>query len=439
MEPADNRMKTILLSCMAYILWLLAPVAVWAQDRFEADPVAYSLTPPQDAIAQLQARLRDGATTLTHDPQFGYLKAILDALEIPPESQVLVFSKTSFQADNIGPASPRAIYFNDDVYLGMVQWGDVLEISTADPNLGAVFYTLKQEETARPQFVRRTQDCLQCHASRMTRNIPGHLVRSVVPDQDGFPLLRLGTHLTTQNSPLSERWGGWYVTGTHGRARHMGNVLAPADQANPVLDREAGANRTTLDARVRSANYLTPHSDIVALMLLEHQVEMHNLLTQANYDTRFALRDQAILDGVAEVAPDGLSESTQRRIASAGDKLVRYMLFVDEAELEDPVAGASGFAEAFARRGPHDSQGRSLREFDLRSRLFKYPLSYLIYSAQFDGLPPEMKAYVYRQLWDILTGVINTPDYLHLTNYTSRVIREILLETKPDLPDYWRE
>jgi len=428
--------KRITFACLAICGLLFVPPAS-TQDRFDAEPINYSTATPDNPVSHLQHAIDDNAVTLEYDAQFGYLKSVLDKLNIPVESQVLVFSKTSFQNDLIGPSRPRAVYFNDETYIGTVQYGRVIEVSVADPNLGAVFYALPQDKSDRPQFVRQGYECLQCHATNFTRDYPGHIVRSVYPDAEGFPIVRAGSHVTTHESPFEERWGGWYVTGTHGAARHMGNAIAVKTEFSADLDMEPGANRIALDERVRKENFLTAHSDIVALMVLEHQTQMHNLITQANFETRLALRDEAIMDDALNRDRNTLSETTQHRIANVGDKLVDYMLFVGEPELEDPVQGTSGFAKMFAAQGPRDSQGRSLREFDLESRLFEYPLSYLIYSPQFDGLPDEAKETIYQRLWDILTGAIDTPDYLHLTNYKSRVIREILIETKPGLPEYW--
>jgi len=416
----------------------VAAVPALADDRFEEVPIDYHNTKAENAVSRLQQHIEDGSIELEFDEQFGYLLSVLDQLDVPKESQVLVFSKTSFQHRYISPTAPRAVYFNDDTYIGTVQHGDVIELSAADPNLGTVFYTLPQYETKNPEFVRQSHNCLQCHASTLTRGVPGHLVRSVYTDADGFPILKVGSHLTTQDSPFDERWGGWYVTGIHGASRHLGNVIATETQRAANIDMDAGANRTTLDKRVDADQYLTAHSDIVALMVLEHQTGMHNLLTRADFETRMALHRQAVTDEIFERDPNTLSESTQRIITNIGDKLIAYMLYVDEAELEDPVTGTSGFVERFAEQGPKDSEGRSLREFDLKSRMFKYPLSYLIYSPQFDGLPTQMKDYVYKHLWDILTGVVDTDDYLHLTNAKSRAIRQILTETKSGLPSYWK-
>lgn len=408
-------------------------------DRFEADPIRYSASEPSNAVARFQQSLIAGETTLEYDDRFGYLMALLKRLDIPVESQVLVFSKTSLQTDGISPFTPRAIYFNDDVYIGYVQDGSVLEISVADASLGAVFYTLPHRKGEMPRLTRETQNCLACHAGTLTRRVPGHIVRSVFSDAQGFPILTAGSFVTTQASPFNERWGGWYVTGTHGAMRHMGNGTAEKAEAGVRMDRDAGANRTELPDEAAASRYPIPHSDIVALMVLEHQTVMHNRITEAAFAARQALHDQAVMDEILGRPKDVLSESTQRRIAAAGDRLVDYMLFVGEFELEDAVRGTSGFAELFEARGPRDSQGNSLRDFDLETRLFANPLSYLIYSESFDALPEPMKDYVYRRLWDILTGVIATRDHLHLTNAVNRRIRRILVETKPGLPAYWTE
>ncbi len=414
------------------------PSMAVAQDAFEAPPINYSETEPDNPIEGLRAALASGGATLAPEEEGGgYLRPLLKLLGIPESSQVLVFSKTSLQINNISPAAPRAIYFNDDVYIGSVQHSDVVEISAADPKLGAVFYTLSPGAGSGPEIVRQRHECLQCHGGSMTRNMPGHIVRSVFPAQDGQPIMKAGSALTDHTTPMEERWGGWYITGTHGNARHRGNQIATETQFDALIDVEAGANQPALPPRVNTANYLTPHSDIVAMLVLEHQARMHNLMTRASFETRMALHRQAVMDKIFDRAPEELSESSQRIIKSAGDALVDYMIFAHEEELESPIHGTSGFAEAFAAQGPRDSQGRSLRELDLETRLFEYPLSYLIYSPQFDGLPDAVKNYVYQRLWNVLTGVEATPDLLFLTNAKCRAIREILIDTKPGLPAYW--
>ena len=422
----------------ACISLVLLPLCAWA-DRFEEAPIKYSDTKAHNSISKLQEAIDAKTVELEYDPQFGYLKSVMEALQIPTESQVMVFSKTSFQNRYISPSTPRAIYFNDEVYIGTVQRGDVLEVSASDPDLGTVFYVLSQEKSERPEFLRQNNNCLQCHASTLTRGVPGHVVRSVFPDKEGFPILKAGTHVTTQSSPLKERWGGWYVTGEHGEARHMGNAIAQELDRDAQIDMESGANKMSLEKMFDTSKYLTAHSDIVSLMVLEHQSKMQNLITAANFETRMALKDQAVMDEIFERDPNELSKSTRSRIRNVGNALVDYMVFVEEAELLSPIQGSSEFTQKFSAQGPRDTSERSLRDLDLNKRLFKYPLSYLIYSPQFDGLPDEMKDHVYERLWDILSGTDRDEKYDHLSRRTRRAIREILKNTKADLPDYWYE
>src|SRR5262249_27414426 len=212
--------------------------------------------------------------------------AILKELNVPPSSQVLVFSKTSFQRERITPKTPRALYFNDDVYVGFVLRGDVLEVAASDPKLGTAFYTLDQEPDDKPQFFRQRDNCLACHASTATGCAPGLLVLSVFTDRTGMPILSAGTFRTDHSSPLKERWGGWYVTGTHGNQTHMGNWVVENKRDPQAEGNAAGQNVTDLKSRFTVANYLTPNSDIVALMVLEHQTECHNRIARAMIHTK---------------------------------------------------------------------------------------------------------------------------------------------------------
>jgi hypothetical protein len=274
----------------------------------------------------------------------------------------------------------------------------------------------------------------------MTRDTPGLLVRSVFPDARGQALLSAGTFLTTQQSPWSQRWGGWYVTGTHGSMRHMGNsVVTDESKPDQSLDRSAGANITDLSARFDTGAYESKGSDLVALLVLEHQAETHNLIARANRQARLALRDEEAMNQALGRAGGEHSDSTRARIEAPAEALVRQMLFVDEPLLTDPINGTSDFAEQFEARGPRDAMGRSLREFDLKRRLFRYPLSYLIYSEAFDALPGEVKGYVYRRLWQVLNqDDADAGDFSHLKRSQRHAIREILAETKPGLPAYWK-
>jgi hypothetical protein len=412
-----------------FCLGLLRPAS--AQLEFEAAPISYETTEVNTRITRLQAKLDAGEVELKSDGPRGYLASVLKLLEVPQESQVLVFSKTSLQLRRITPDRPRAVYFNDDTYIGYCQQGDVLEVATQDAQQGTIFYTLDQiTETpdGKPRFLRDRGQCLTCHASSRTQGVPGLLVRSVYSDGGGHPLLGSGTFSTDHTSPFSQRWGGWYVSGQHGSMRHMGNVLAQR-KSPEMLDRESKF--------VSVKHYLTPHSDLVALMVLEHQVQMHNFITLVNFETRSALHHDEVMNKALERPDDYRSELTDRRIHGVTEKLVRYLLFSKEYALEAPVSGTSGFAVEFAARGPRDSKGRSLRDLDLQTRLLKYPCSYLIYSDAFTQLPTEAKTDVLNKLREVLTGKNNAPEYEHLSADDRKAIHEILKDTLPGLPADW--
>ena len=378
----------------------------------------YSAATPNDVISRLQEKIDSGEVKLAFDEQHGYLSSLLGLLNIPSSSQALVYSKTSFQLDTIAPWSPRAIYFNDDVYIGWVQRGRVIEVAAVDPKLGAVFYTLDQNEEGKPRFQREFNNCLQCHDSTSnTGGVPGFVVQSVYADRYGYPLPSSQNPVSSDRTPLRERFGGWYVTGTHGDQLHMGNFVAP-EAAHEIgnakifierLDLKPTGNVSDLSSRFNTEPYLQPKSDIVSLMLLVHQTYLHNLMTIASTETR-------------------LEENSSNK----AEALVKGLLFVREAEITAAIKGSEQFAKDFTAVGPKDRKGRSLRELDLTTRMMKYQLSYLIYSTGFDGLSNSVKGYVYRRLNEILTGKDQSHEFQHLTAANRKAILEILRETKPD-------
>jgi hypothetical protein len=410
-----------------------APVFASSDD----EPIRYSTAPLTDPIARLQKKIDSGEVVLDVDPRFGMLKSVLKALNVPASSQMLVFSKTSFQRAHISPDTPRALYFGDDVYVGKVLGSEVLEFSVVDPNLGAVFYTLTEKKDEKPTFRRQTDNCLQCHESSMTENNPGHIARSVFPDAEGQPILSAGTFRINFESPIKERWGGWYVTGKSGAQKHMGNVIS-ADREHPEkTDFTAGTNVTDLTKYIETSSYLTPHSDIAALMVMEYQTRVQNLITRANYLTRFTLRDEQVINKALNRAEKFRSDSTISRFKNACDPLIKALLCCDEAALTERIEGTSGFAKEFSELGPRDKKGRSLRELDLTRRLFKYPCGYLIYSEAFNALPKEATDYIYKRLWEILNRKDAKDAFPKLADADRAAILEILLDTKPNLPDYW--
>jgi len=128
---------------------------------------------------------------------------------------------------------------------------------------------------------------------------------------------------------------------------------------------------------------------------------------------------------------DHETESTRSRIIASGDKLVRYLLFCDEYQLESPIEGSSGFAKQFSSHGLRDGKGRSLRDFDLKQRMFRYPCSFLIYSDSFDELPAPLLAHVETRLINVLQGEDTSGEFDHLSPEDRGAILEILMETKP--------
>jgi hypothetical protein len=434
--PSTTRLRSRTLaagfSLACVTLPALAQIAVRNQGYvpFSDEPINYRTREVTDQVAKLQKRIDHGDVKLDYEPTHGYLKSVLDRLQIPVDTQTLVFSKTSFQYKKISPQAPRALYFNDDVYVGQVHDGKVLEFVSFDPMQGAIFYILDEHQSDHPVFQRAELDCTQCHIAAGTRGIPGVLLRSIFTTPTGAQAVRTESFITSQQSPLSERWGGWYVTGTHGAQTHMGNVVVQDKDHPEQLDRAAGANITDLSKHINTAAYLTGSSDIIAHLVLGHQTQMHNLITLTNYQTRLALY-------AAGTKP--LSDGGLKQYQKPAEELVRYLLFANEAPLENPVQGDSTFTQEFAARGPRDPKGRSLRDFDLRTRIFKYPCSYLIYSEAFDALPEPAKGYVYHRLLEVLTGREQSPDFAKLTGEDRRTILEILLATKPGLPDEWNK
>jgi hypothetical protein len=415
-------------------IWFLVLATASLALDLDHPPINYSTATPTDTVTNLLEKIRAGKTTLERNEDHGYLASLLQQLDIPYSSQVLVFSKTSVQRSRIGPKTPRAIYFNDEVSVGYCFRGSVLEIAASDANLGCVFYTLDQESKRTPTFTRQTESCLICHGSSVNQGFPGHLARSLSVSRSGEPVFSRGSKRVDHTTPFADRWGGWYVTGTSGQA-HQGNRLSDEHSGEPTG--KEGTNVLDLQPFFTVGNYLTPHSDLVALMVLEHQGEAHNRLTRANFLTRQALYEQAEMNKALNRPAGERSESITRRIEWACEPLVQYLVFCDEAPLTGTVAGTSGFAKEFTARGPFDAAGRTLREFDLRSRMFRYPLSYVIYSHAFDGLPTEAKERAYLRLWEILSGKDRSKPFAHLSTADRQAALEILRETKKGLPAYW--
>lgn len=428
------------------VLAAMAGTAV-ADDPYEREPINYWTTPLTDAVTRFARDLESGDLVLDATTELSWLRGVLAALKVPESSQVMVFSKTSLQRSRISPDTPRALYFNDEVYVGWVP-GGAIELAAMDPAVGPVFFLLERPappvvhaagQTAAGQaVVVRDQECLSCHAGPMTGNVPGYMVRSVYPDTQGNPILTAGTKLTGHHSPIEQRWGGWYVTGSHDPMRHLGNALARETPRGADLDMEAGANASSLAGYFDVSRYPLDQSDIVALMVLEHQVTLQTMMTQAHYAVKSALyREEAMRREMPDAGPS-LGDSTRRIITHEAVRLIKNMLFADEASLADEgVSSPSSFPEDFARGAPRDPTGQSLKTLHLGSRLFKNRCSYLIHSPYFDALPARLREELSRLMREALAG--EDPHQLapHLRPEEKARIVSILRATKPEFAGAW--
>ena len=395
-------------------------IDVYDGDLVELNLAAVSnLAPRTDAVAELNQRLQAGSAALTFEGPSGYLRSLLELLDVPVDTQMAVYSKTSLQSPLINPSNPRTIFFNDTVAVGWMR-GGMIEVAAQDPVFGVGFYILPQTSMPTPRLIPESR-CTSCHYSAGAEGVPGFLLRSVPTAVDGALMPWLGNATMDHRTPTEERWGGWYVTGSTGSQKHLGNLVLSDRRAQELPPWSASRTLATLGGRFDTSPYLSEHSDIVALLVFEHQARAMNLITRVGWLARLAAADP--------------TPSQQARLTAAVNELADYVLFVGEAPI-DHVRGTSGFAERFSAQGPRDSKGRSLRELDLQQRLMRYPCSYVVYSAAFDGLPESAREMVLRRMKRILSGEERAPRYAHLAPARQAVL-EILRDTKKSLPAWF--
>lgn len=407
-----------LLSSAQAVLLAQAHVDFW--DRA---PISYSDTVATDRLAKLAAELESGAVRYEGSGGLDRLRFVLKALDVPPESQVLVFSKTSLQNPLIEPGNPRALFFSENAYVGYVP-GGAIEVIAQDPIIGPVFYIVDTGAKGEPRIERDTNQCMTCHATSRTENVPGMMIRSVFADEGGHPLLHLGTTDIDHTTPLAQRWGGWHVTG-RSALPHLGNRTFTEDgDLSPKP-----ADKDDLKGVFDVAKYPRPTSDIVALLVIEHQCRMHNLLNAATLNYRRSRHFSEIIDPGSD--PDNGSAGS---VADSWAKTItECVFFKDEADLDEGVEGDPAFQKAFAARFPTTKDGKSLADFRLYGRIFKHRCSYMIYSDAFTRLPPSVKKRVFAKMRSALSG--EDPDIDWLSSSERKKIAEILEETLPG----WRE
>lgn len=407
---------------MATVSWPLAAQrdarGAWVGVLDEHPAIDYASRPVTDVVERLNARLAAGETTLAFDPGSGYLRALLQALDVPASSQMLVLSRTGVQRAFTSPGNPRALYFNEQVSVGYIRHSPFLELIAHDPVQGAVFYTLDQKPAATPALSRQ-RGCLTCHVATATLDVPGFMTRSLAALADGTPTLRFGSEdVVDHRTPIARRWGGFFVTGRPGASTHLGNsVVTPAGERR-MLVTTGPQQIVSLEGAVGLDSYPGATSDVVALAVFDHQTRALNLLTRLGWEARVAAHE-----GRVPLETPGV----QALVADAVD----YLLFVGEAPMPGGLTGASGFAEWFSTRGAKDRQGRTLHALDLRTRLMRYPLSYTIESPAFDALPDEVRGAVYAGIARVLGGD-PSPKYAALTRADRLAITGILRDVKPE-------
>jgi hypothetical protein len=414
--------------------------------RYDQDYPAIDYSGParQNRVWRMQEKIDSGELKLQWEPRWGYLRSLLKALDIDLSTQTMVFSKTSLQISHISEKTPRAIYFNDDTYIGWVQNSEYLEIAAVDDQLGVIFFGFHNRRDASPLLDREGGRCLTCHDtySMMGGGVPRVMVMSAPVDHETDTRAK-GSSATEvdDRTPISERWGGWYLSGWYLPGKdgkpvaHFGNLPLRTDSVAdggaqiraliPTRD-----NRGNLAGFFETEAYLTDKSDVVALLVLEHQTLAQNLITRVLFKVHQVLPQEA---GKAK-APKSwstLSPEKQQELKPVIEPLVRALFFADAAPLAGQVITSSGFTERFARRGPRDSEGRSLRDLQVDQRLFRHRLSYMIYTDSYKALPVYAREYIESRIVEVLQGRDQTGLSDSLDPAERAEISQILVDTLP--------
>ena len=414
MFGVQETMKRGILFLLALMPMLLVIPTAEAAKRlrdFEKPPHNYWQRAPQDRFTKIKTALETGKLPLDRTSEKAFVVSLLKALEISPATQTLVYSTTSLQLSRISPRNPRALYFNEDVYVGWVPRGQI-EIASIDPALGGIYYIFDIPRGPVPIRIERSARCFNCHAEFENGRVPGLLLKSVVPGPGGGSLESFHGDITGHSIPLKDRFGGWHLTGKHGITDHWGNMVGTLSPAG--LKKSANPP----GRQFRWESYPVSTSDVLAHLLHEHQIGFVNRAVKATYETRSALAAGNVGD-------------TKAIIAKYSALLTRYLLFADEAKF--PAGGIGGDAllkKDFAKRARRTKAGLSLRDFDLHTRMFKHRCSYMIHSAAFTGLPAPLKQQIFAELRAALNPAKPHLASAHLPDAEKRAIAAILTATK---------
>ena len=419
MFAVPRRIATLAIALGAGALAFAQGSQPWGGVLDEHPSIQYAIRPTTDRVAALNRSLGESGLRFQRDPQTGFLRPVLDALGIPVESQLLIFSKTGVQRAYTSPRTPRALYFDESVAVGYVPNAPAIEIASHDPQQGVVFYTVDQNAET-PTFVRKTS-CLACHVSASTLEVPGWIARSNFVGDDGNVIGQLGNTDVDHRTPHPDRWGGWFVTSAgepapYSQRAHEGNITfsATGNTSNQIFV-------DWLDSAPQTRGYLSPDSDIVALLLFDHQAHAINLMTRLNWEARVA-------------GADAMSHGENGSLRNLANELADYLLFTGEMPPSVPLIPLKAFAARLEAKTPKDQKGRSFGQLDLANRLLRYPCSFMVYSAAFDGLPAAVKQAIYQRMIWVLSQSEPRKGLPRVSSEDRRAILEILRETKSDFP-----
>lgn len=419
--PPRMRFLDILLPLSLLGVSALAAEPAYRVMDFRSPPHNYDTHVPKDRFADLLKKIEKGEVQPDTSSDHALLRSLLQALKIPVSSQLLLFSASSLQSEIINMRNPRALFFNEDTYVGFVP-GGVLEVASADPEVGPVFYVFDRMQPGGPfPRVQRGTKCFNCHGGTATKRLPGLIAESLLVSQAGSSLETYRRDEQGHQIPLENRFGGWHLTGKHHISGHKANVIGfTRNGKSEKMDVVPGQTWDT-------AKHLLPTSDILPHLVHEHQIGFENRLVRGIYTVRQLKEDRKGMLGSAELA----------EIDAWAQDFARYALFADEAKFpREGIEGDPAYVRDFLEDRRASKRGLSLKDFDLKTRLFKHRCSFMLYTDTWEHAPKEIKERVYYRMAEALRDA--QPSMPHLTTEERRVIREILKETMHDLPSWWR-
>ncbi|MBK8094005.1 MAG: hypothetical protein IPK32_19045 [Verrucomicrobiaceae bacterium] len=390
---------------------------------FRAEPHNYATWQPKDRFAELLQRVEKGEVTLDTTDDQSMLRSLLTALKIPVSSQLLLFSASSLHSEIINPRNPRALFFNEDTYVGYVP-GGVLEVAAADPERGPIFYVFDRMQPGGPMpRLERGTKCFNCHGGVATKGLPGLIAESLLVSQAGSSLETYRRDEQGHHIPLENRFGGWHLTGGHHISGHRANVYGLTRNGRTEKQDVIPGQTWALE------KHLLPTSDILPHLIHEHQIGFENRLVRGIYTVRQLKHERKGMLGNTELT----------EIDTWAQEFARYVLFADEAKFPSSgIQGDSVYAKAFQEDRRASKRGLALKDLDMKTRIFKHRCSYMLYTDTWKHAPKELKDRVYFRMAEGLRDAQPNPALAHLSIEERRAIREILKDTMTDLPAWWR-